>query len=111
MKILLLALSFQTVSAPDRWFSADKVQHFFIGTFVQSASFGVLRAAKVDMQPALIAASAVSAAAAIGKDLTTGAAEALRAPKTSPGRSREQPLCPQFCSELNNTADSDGSSA
>jgi hypothetical protein len=69
MKILLIALSFQAVSTPDRWFSADKVQHFFIGTFVQSASFGVLRAAKVDKQPALIAASAVSAAAAIGKEV------------------------------------------
>lgn len=69
MKVLLLALSFQAVSSPDRWFSADKVQHFFIGTFVQSASFGVLRAAKVEKQPALIAASALSAAAAIGKEV------------------------------------------
>ena len=69
MKFLLLALSFQTTSSPDRWFSADKVQHFFIGTFVQSASFGVLRAAKVDKRPALIAASALSASAAIGKEL------------------------------------------
>lgn len=69
MKILLLALSFQTISAPDRWFAPDKVQHFFIGTFVQSASFGVLRAAKVDKRPAMIAASAISMAAAIGKEV------------------------------------------
>jgi uncharacterized protein YfiM (DUF2279 family) len=69
MKILLLALSFQSVTAPDRWFSADKVQHFFIGTFVQSASFGVLRVAKVDKSAALIGASALSAATAIGKEL------------------------------------------
>jgi uncharacterized protein YfiM (DUF2279 family) len=69
MKFLVLALSFQTTSPPDRWFSADKVQHFFIGTFIQSASFGVLRAAKVERQPSLVAASAVSAAAAIGKEL------------------------------------------
>ena len=53
MKFLLLGLSLQTITAPDRWFTADKVQHFFIGTFVQSASFGVLRAAKVDRMPAL----------------------------------------------------------
>ena len=69
MKVLLLALSFQSVSAPDRWFSADKVQHFFMGTFVQSASFGVLRAAKVDKQVALIAASGFSASAAVGKEI------------------------------------------
>jgi uncharacterized protein YfiM (DUF2279 family) len=69
VKILLIALSFQTVSAPDKWFSADKVQHFFMGTFVQSASFGVLRAAKVDKTPAFAAASAISATVAIGKEL------------------------------------------
>ena len=69
MKSLLLILSFQSVSSPDRWFSADKAQHFFIGTFVQSASFGVLRAANVDKTPGLIGASALSAAAALGKEL------------------------------------------
>jgi len=69
MKSLLLILSFQSASPPDRWLSADKVQDVFIGTFVQSGSFGVLRAAKVDKTPALIGASALSAAAAIGKEL------------------------------------------
>ena len=69
MKVLLLAFSLQTMSAPDKWFAADKVQHFFIGTFVQSASFGVLRAAKVDRAPALAIASGFSAAAAFGKEL------------------------------------------
>lgn len=69
MKILLLSLSLQTVVAPDKWFAADKVQHFFIGTFVQSASFGVLRAAKVDRAPAFIAASALSASVAVGKEI------------------------------------------
>lgn len=69
MNILLLSLSLQTLGAPDRWFSADKAQHFFIGAFVQSASFGVLRAAKVEKETALIGASALSAAAAVGKEL------------------------------------------
>ena len=69
MKILLLALSLQAVTSPDKWFARDKVKHFFIGTFVQSASFGVLRAAKVDKAPALIAASALSASVAVGKEL------------------------------------------
>jgi len=69
VKILLLSLSLQTLTAPDKWFAGDKVQHFFIGTFVQSASFGVLRAAKVDKAPAFIAASALSASVAVGKEL------------------------------------------
>jgi uncharacterized protein YfiM (DUF2279 family) len=69
MKILLLGLSLQTVATPDRWFSVDKVQHFFVGTFVQSASFGVLRAAKVERTPALAIASGLSTAVALGKEL------------------------------------------
>ena len=69
MKFLLLTISLQTVSTPDQWFSSDKVQHFFIGTFVQSATFGVLRAAKVDKAPAFMAASAVSATVSLGKEL------------------------------------------
>ena len=69
MRILLLSLSLQTLSAPDKWFAVDKVQHFFIGTFVQSASFGVLRAAKVDRAPALAIASGLSVTAALGKEI------------------------------------------
>jgi hypothetical protein len=69
VKILLLSLSLQTISAPDQWFRADKVQHFFLGTFAQSASFGILRAARMDKTPSLIAASALSATVAIGKEL------------------------------------------
>jgi uncharacterized protein YfiM (DUF2279 family) len=69
VKILLLSLSLQTIGAPDKWFASDKVRHFFIGTFVQSASFGVLRAARVDKTPAFVAASAFSASVAVGKEL------------------------------------------
>lgn len=69
MKILLLSLSLQTIGAPDKWFAKDKVQHFLIGTFAQSASFGVLRAARVGKTPAFIAATALSASVALGKEL------------------------------------------
>ena len=69
MKFLLISLSLQSLAAPDKWFAADKMEHFFIGTFVQSASFGVLRAAKVDRKPAFLAASAISASVAAGKEL------------------------------------------
>jgi hypothetical protein len=69
MRILLFSLSLQTLSAPDRWFAADKLQHFLLGTFAQSASFGVLRAASVGKSEAIMGASAVSLSAAIGKEL------------------------------------------
>ena len=68
MNILLLSFSLQAFAAPDRWFSADKAQHFFMGTFVQGASFAVLRVGRVDRAPALAAASVLSATAAIGKE-------------------------------------------
>ena len=71
MKVLVLSfsLAFQSIAPPDRWFSADKVEHFFIGTFVQSASFGALRAVGMSKQNSIIAASAASASVAIGKEL------------------------------------------
>jgi uncharacterized protein YfiM (DUF2279 family) len=69
MKVLLLGFTLSTLAAPDRWLSADKVQHFFIGTFVQSASYGVLRAANVPKATAMAAASAVSVSAAVGKEV------------------------------------------
>jgi uncharacterized protein YfiM (DUF2279 family) len=69
MKVLLLAFGLQSITTPDRWFSADKVQHFFLGTFAQSASFGVLRVANLGKTNSLVAASAISATVAIGKEL------------------------------------------
>ena len=69
MNILLLTFSLQTLGAPDRWFSADKAQHFFMGTFVQSASFGMLQAAKVGKTQSMAGASAVSLAVVMGKEL------------------------------------------
>ena len=69
MKILLLSLTLQTMSSPDRWFSVDKVQHFFLGSFAQSATYGLLRAAKIEEKTALVGASAMSIAAAVGKEI------------------------------------------
>jgi uncharacterized protein YfiM (DUF2279 family) len=68
MNILLLSFSLQTLAAPDRWFSADKTQHFFMGAFVQGASFGILRAANVGKSQSMIGASALSVVAVIGKE-------------------------------------------
>jgi uncharacterized protein YfiM (DUF2279 family) len=69
MNILLLSFSLQALTAPDRWFSADKAQHFFMGAFVQGASFGVLRAVNVGTTQSLLGASAVSLSTVLGKEV------------------------------------------
>jgi putative lipoprotein len=53
----------------DRWFGPDKLQHFFTSAFVQSMAYGGLRRAGAERGPAIAGASAVTAAAGIGKEL------------------------------------------
>ena len=55
--------------AGDKWFSADKAKHFFTAAFVQTASFGGLRAVGVGRSASLAGASAVSAGFSIGKEI------------------------------------------
>ena len=52
-----------------RWFGPDRIKHFFLSFFVQSTSYSVARAANVGRGPAIIAASGVTAAAAVSKEL------------------------------------------
>ena len=68
MNFLLLSFSLQTLGTPDQWLSRDKAKHFFMGTFVQSASYGLLRASNLDKSAALVAASGVSVAVVAGKE-------------------------------------------
>lgn len=60
-----------SVSAPagKRWFGPDRVKHFFLSFFVQSASYSVARAANASHRPALVAASGVTAVAAFSKEV------------------------------------------
>lgn len=67
--IIVFAFAFQTLAPPDKWFGADKAQHFFLGAFIQSATFGVSRAAGLDQTASLAAASGVSLAAVVGKEV------------------------------------------
>ena len=68
MNILLLSFSLQSLGSPDQWLSRDKAQHFFLGAFVQGASYGLLRAANLDNKPALFAASGISLSVTLGKE-------------------------------------------
>jgi hypothetical protein len=67
-RFFIIAFTAQ-LAAPDHWFSADKTKHFFLGAFVQSASFGALRAASLGWTPSLIGASLISASAIGAKEV------------------------------------------
>ena len=55
--------------APDRWFGPDKVKHFLMTAFIQSASFSVARAAGMPRSNAQVVAGVSSAAFGIGKEV------------------------------------------
>jgi uncharacterized protein YfiM (DUF2279 family) len=67
--LAILLLGPPSRPAGGRWFGPDRIKHFFLSFFVQSASYSVARAANAGHGPALIAASGVTAAAAVSKEL------------------------------------------
>ena len=54
--------------AGDRWFGADKLQHFLVSAFVQSVSFATLEAAGADRRTALAGATVGTLAIGVGKE-------------------------------------------
>lgn len=69
---LVFVLSFSVgprSEAPDPWFSADKVKHFFGAAFVQSMSYGTLRATGASHGASLTGATAATALVSIGKEV------------------------------------------
>ena len=69
---LLVALVLLTPASPlgpPRWFGPDRVKHFFLSFFVQSAGFSVARAANASRGAAIVAASGLTAAAGVSKEL------------------------------------------
>ena len=68
--LLVFSLHGSPASTPaDRWFSQDKLQHFFVSAFVQSLAYGSLRGTGVSHGTALAGASATTAAVGVGKEL------------------------------------------
>lgn len=68
--LLVFSLSHSPTAPPaDGWLSADKVKHFFSAAFVQSISYGSLRAAGVGHGEALTGATITTAAVGVGKEL------------------------------------------
>jgi uncharacterized protein YfiM (DUF2279 family) len=67
---LLVALLVATPAPPRAsWFGPDRIKHFFLSFFVQSASYSLARAANLAHGPALGAATGATTAAAISKEL------------------------------------------
>ena len=64
----LLALTLQGQPA-DRWFSADKIKHFFMAAFVQSVTYSALRATQVEHRSSLIGATAANVVISVGKEV------------------------------------------
>lgn len=67
--VLVLTLGGSPQHSRDGWFGPDKLQHFFVSAFVQSAGYGVLRRAGADSGPAIAGASAVTAVVGVGKEI------------------------------------------
>jgi uncharacterized protein YfiM (DUF2279 family) len=68
--VLVFSLHGPGGAAPaDAWTGTDKVQHFFVSAFVQSMSYGSLRATGMTHGAALTGASIATATAGVGKEL------------------------------------------
>jgi uncharacterized protein YfiM (DUF2279 family) len=68
---LLLAATLVTPTARSSapWFTPDRVKHFFLSFFVQSASYSVARGVGLGREAALVPASAATAAVGVSKEL------------------------------------------
>jgi uncharacterized protein YfiM (DUF2279 family) len=71
MRGLFLVFTMHGLAAPaaDGWVTRDKVQHFFMSAFVQSAAYGSLRGSGVSHGSALAGATAVTVTVGVGKEL------------------------------------------
>jgi uncharacterized protein YfiM (DUF2279 family) len=65
---VLLGAPGQARDAGDHWFGRDKVKHFLVSAFVQSAAYASLQAAGADREGALLGASAATAAVGVAKE-------------------------------------------
>jgi uncharacterized protein YfiM (DUF2279 family) len=54
----------------DSWFGADKAKHFFTAAFVQTLSYGGLRATGLSRNASLAGATVVSSSVSLGKEVS-----------------------------------------
>lgn len=66
---VVLAFALSLHGPPRLSIAPDKVKHFFLSAFVQSASYSVLRLSGVAHDGALVTATAATVAVGIGKEI------------------------------------------
>ncbi|HEY7894822.1 MAG TPA: DUF2279 domain-containing protein [Gemmatimonadaceae bacterium] len=72
MHTFVLALSLSLGAGhqgADPWFGPDKLKHFFVSAFVESASYSALRAARVSHHDAIVSAAGIAVSVGIAKEL------------------------------------------
>jgi hypothetical protein len=65
----VIAFSLQALGGADPWVSRDKIQHLFLGAFIQGAAFSLADATGAGKSVSLAAASAVSVSAVLAKEV------------------------------------------
>ena len=58
-----------TPVAHDSFFGLDKPKHFLLSFFVESITFAAMQAAGADRTPAMLGATAATAAVAVGREI------------------------------------------
>jgi uncharacterized protein YfiM (DUF2279 family) len=66
---LVLGLSLALHAPSDSWWGPDKVKHFFMSAFVQSASYSALRLTRLDRGVSLGGATVVTLSLGLGREL------------------------------------------
>ena len=69
-RLALVVFSVGSLALPkDSWFGPDKVKHFFLGAFVQSAAFGTLQATGLSRTASMAGASGTTVGLSVAKEL------------------------------------------
>lgn len=66
---VIIALALSLHGRPQVGIAPDKLKHFFLSAFVQSASYSALRLTRVEHDAALVGASAVTLSVGVGKEI------------------------------------------
>lgn len=83
MRALVLVLSFSIGghASGDKWIAPDKLKHFFVSAFVESASYSALRELRVSHHDAIVSAAGIAVSVGVAKevhDSRTGEGFSLR---------------------------------
>ena len=67
--VLAFSLSLGGHHGGDKWLAPDKLKHFFVSAFVESASYSALRAARVNRHDAILSGAGLTLGVGLAKEL------------------------------------------